>query len=63
MGQEGWGACGPGPATKEDAMTTFTIVAGMVCCLLWVGALVEFARLLSELSRFRAKYGKLPQAS
>lgn len=44
-------------------MTTVAIIVGGACCLLWVGALVEFARLLSELSRFRAKYGKLPQAS
>lgn len=44
-------------------MTTLTIIAATVCCLLWAAALVEFARIFSELSRFRAKYGKLPQAS
>lgn len=44
-------------------MTTVAIIVVGACCLLWAGALVEFVRTLSELSRFRAKHGKLPLAS
>ncbi|MFH1036363.1 MAG: hypothetical protein V1806_17840 [Pseudomonadota bacterium] len=41
-------------------MSTVAILALAACGLLWVLALVEFFRTMSALSRFRARFGKLP---